>query len=280
VRIEKPTILRLALYASIHSSSVQEQHDAAGLEFKARYRFPVRYKICAADGDLLREGYAAMDWNAGERRVYQESADSSRATVTLESKILQFRVAQPGTLQVEVEVDSDSDYSASAEELSLRVYQNAANFLGPLLLWFALASVGIVLLGIALFTGLISLSRQSAEAQAISSDSQARQMAACCHAAGVIGFIFPFGNVLAPLLLWLLQRETHAFIDLQGKEAVNFQISFAIYYLLSFVLMFVLLGFLLFPLVLLAHLILMTIATVKSYNGEEYRYPFTIRMIS
>lgn len=279
LQIDTPTTIRLTLLASINSASVQEQHDPEGIEFKARYRFPVQYQVWAADGELLRQGVTAIAWNAGERSVHEESVDSTHGSVTVESKVLQFRVAQPGSLRVEIDVGPDSVYSAAAETLSLRAYNNAPSFVGALFLWFGLASLGAVLLAVALLTGLVTLSRQSGQTKPTTSDAQARQMAACCHAAGILGFIIPFGNVLAPLLLWLMQRETHTFIDAQGKEAVNFQISFTIYYLVGFVLMFVLLGFLLVPLLLLAHLILMIVATVKSYNGEDYRYPVIMRII-
>jgi uncharacterized Tic20 family protein len=41
----------------------------------------------------------------------------------------------------------------------------------------------------------------------------------------------------------------------------------------------VLVGFVILPIVLLVWLVSIIIATVKTSNGESYRYPFTIRFL-
>jgi uncharacterized Tic20 family protein len=102
-----------------------------------------------------------------------------------------------------------------------------------------------------------------------------------CH---VLGLAFltpiPFGNLLAPLALWLWKRDTNPGVDLHGKEAVNFQISMSIYMLLAGLSMFVVIGFFLLPVVILTNLILIVLASVKASRGELYRYPLTIRFIN
>jgi uncharacterized Tic20 family protein len=45
-----------------------------------------------------------------------------------------------------------------------------------------------------------------------------------CHIAAFAFFIFPFGNILGPLVIWLIKKETYPFVDEQGKESLNFQI--------------------------------------------------------
>ncbi len=107
-----------------------------------------------------------------------------------------------------------------------------------------------------------------------------RNWAMACHLVSFAGYVIPFGNVIGPLLLWLLKREEWPLVDDQGKESLNFQITWTIFFFISIVLCFVAIGFLLLPVVILADLILVVIATIKASEGERYRYPLAIRFIS
>ncbi|WP_410965628.1 DUF4870 domain-containing protein, partial [Salmonella sp. SAL4454] len=66
---------------------------------------------------------------------------------------------------------------------------------------------------------------------------EARQWAMFCHFAAFIGLVFPFGSLLGPLIVWQLKRESDPFVDAQGKEALNFQITVALAMFVSFLLM-------------------------------------------
>ena len=71
---------------------------------------------------------------------------------------------------------------------------------------------------------------------------EVRQGAMLCHLAAFLGFVFPFGSVIGPLILWQMKREVDPFIDDQGKEALNFQITVAIAWMVCFVLAFAIIG--------------------------------------
>jgi uncharacterized Tic20 family protein len=86
-------------------------------------------------------------------------------------------------------------------------------------------------------------------------------------------------HIIAPLVIWLIKRADSPEIDVTGKEVLNFQISYSIYTGISILLCFVLVGFVLLPIVLIAWLICMVLASVRTSNGEAYRYPFTIRFL-
>lgn len=102
-----------------------------------------------------------------------------------------------------------------------------------------------------------------------------------CHLLGLAGLTgIPFANVLAPLALWLWKRESNPSVDAHGKESINFQISMSIYILVAGLSMMLLIGFVLLPVVLIADLVLIVIASLKANQGELYRYPFTIRFIN
>jgi len=107
------------------------------------------------------------------------------------------------------------------------------------------------------------------------------------HLLGFAWFVFPFyGNVLGPLVLWLIKRGDSPYLDRVGKEVLNFQISFSIYISLAIavgtVLLIFLIGILFYFLaaaIWVAWVVLMIVAAVKTSNGEDYKYPFTIRLL-
>ncbi|MNM86483.1 hypothetical protein D3C81_986350 [compost metagenome] len=106
---------------------------------------------------------------------------------------------------------------------------------------------------------------------------EARQWAMFCHFAAFFGLVFPFGNLLGPLIVWQIRREFDPYVDQQGKEAVNFQITVTLAMLISCLLMLVIIGFLLLGLVTIVALVLTIIAGIKANEGVAYRYPFTWR---
>ena len=100
-----------------------------------------------------------------------------------------------------------------------------------------------------------------------------------CHLSSLIGFLIPFGNIIGPLVVWLIKKDTMPFVDDQGREALNFQISITIYVIASIVLIFVIIGIPLLIVVGFFDLIMTVIAAVKANDGVRYRYPLTIRFI-
>lgn len=100
-----------------------------------------------------------------------------------------------------------------------------------------------------------------------------------CHLLAFAGLAVPFGSILGPLVLWLVKRADSPYLDAVGKEAVNFNISFAIYGIIAAFSIFALIGFVLFPLVCLAWLIFVIMAAIKASEGKVHRYPLTIRLI-
>ena len=109
------------------------------------------------------------------------------------------------------------------------------------------------------------------------------------HLSGFAGWFFPFGNILAPLVLWSVKKNESSFIDEHGKAAVNFQLSIMLYVFLLAILCIPIAIFTLgigiiaiiigiIPAVLLK-ISLIILASIKANNGEDYNYPFTINFI-
>lgn len=85
---------------------------------------------------------------------------------------------------------------------------------------------------------------------------------------------------LGPLIVLLVKGNQSPHVRREAVESLNFQISILIYGLVSAVLMLVIIGFLMLLVVVVAWLVLTIIASVKVSQGEQYRYPFTIRLVS
>lgn len=114
-----------------------------------------------------------------------------------------------------------------------------------------------------------------------------RNLAMFCHLAAIAGMLagwitaipIPFGNILGPLIVWLIKKDTMPLVNSHGKESLNFQITVSLAIVTCLVLFFLVLPLLLIPVIWVASLVLTIIATVKASRGQFYRYPFTLRLI-
>jgi uncharacterized Tic20 family protein len=109
------------------------------------------------------------------------------------------------------------------------------------------------------------------------------------HLSGFAGWFFPFGNIIAPLVLWSAKKNESAYIDAHGKAAVNFQLSIILYCILLTILFIPIAIFTLglgiiaivigiIPAIILKFILIIS-ASIKANNGEHYNYPFTIEFI-
>ena len=100
-----------------------------------------------------------------------------------------------------------------------------------------------------------------------------------CHLAALAGFIgIPFGTIIGPLVVWLVKKNKMPFVDDQGKEALNFQITMTSAAIVLAVIMR-LFGGIGAIAVLAVNVIFVIIASIKASGGEHYRYPMTVRLI-
>lgn len=100
-----------------------------------------------------------------------------------------------------------------------------------------------------------------------------RNLAMLAHLLGIVsGFV-------GALIIWLIKKDQSVYVDEQGKEALNFQITMLIAFVGAWILMFILIGMLLMPLLLIANLVFCILAAVAASNGKSYRYPVAIRLL-
>ena len=111
-------------------------------------------------------------------------------------------------------------------------------------------------------------------------DKKERTWGMLCHLTALLGITgVPFGHIFGPLIIWLLKKNDYPFVDEQGKESLNFQLSMTVYTLISALLIFIEIGFILIIVLATVNLVLVIIASVKANSGETYRYPLKFRFI-
>lgn len=111
----------------------------------------------------------------------------------------------------------------------------------------------------------------------INSDEQTFSM--LCHLSALAGLVIPFGHIIGPLVIWLMKKDQYPEVDRQGKDSLNFQISMTLWMFVSGILVLLVVG--IFALIALGvlTLVMIIIASIKSNNGERFKYPLTIDII-
>ena len=107
-------------------------------------------------------------------------------------------------------------------------------------------------------------------------------MAMLCYILGI------FTWFIGPLIIWLLKKDQSKFVDDQGKEVMNWEITITIIWvaliILSLLLHFIpilgwLLGFMLRMALFVCVIVFNIIGAMKANQGIAYRYPFSLRLI-
>jgi len=109
---------------------------------------------------------------------------------------------------------------------------------------------------------------------------QERNLALACHLSTFAGYVFPFGNIIAPLVIYLVKKDESAFVRFNAAEALNFQITITLLFIISVILAFVLVGFLLMLILAIFDLIVTIMATVRASEGKTFFYPLSMRFVS
>jgi hypothetical protein len=113
---------------------------------------------------------------------------------------------------------------------------------------------------------------------AVSKDE--RNLAMFAHLSAFAGLIFPAGgNVIAPLIVWLTQREKSAFVADQSLEALNFNLTVFLAGIACALLFIVGIGILLSIVLGIVWLIGTILGAVKASEGLRFRHRFTLRLV-
>jgi uncharacterized Tic20 family protein len=112
-------------------------------------------------------------------------------------------------------------------------------------------------------------------------NKDARMWGMLCHLISLSGYITGLGYILGPLIIWLIKKEEFPFVDDQGKESLNFQLTILILAIAASVLTVITCGVggILLAAIGIVQIIFVILASVAANNGEYYRYPFNFRFI-
>lgn len=120
----------------------------------------------------------------------------------------------------------------------------------------------------------------------VASSQEERLWALAAHLSALSFFVTGIGAVIGPLIVWLIKRDEMPFVNDQGREALNFNITIALaaVALFAFGIITLGVGFLLaLPglwLLGIYWLVMVIIAAIKAHEGVAYRYPFTLRLVN
>ncbi len=117
------------------------------------------------------------------------------------------------------------------------------------------------------------------------------------HLSSFAGYLFPFGAIIVPLVIWESKKKESELLNRTGKEVINFNLSYLLYTITILVIiasmgisiaineiqhfnifLIISLGVVLAVLSVIKF-IFIVLAAVKANQGEEYKYPLTISFI-
>jgi uncharacterized Tic20 family protein len=99
-------------------------------------------------------------------------------------------------------------------------------------------------------------------------------MAMLCHLLSIITWF------IGPLIIWLIKKDTSKFVDDQGKEALNFQLTMLIGWIIAGSTVWIFcIGVLIGLALWLCTIIFGIQAAMAANKGIAYRYPFALRLI-
>ena len=144
-----------------------------------------------------------------------------------------------------------------------------------------------------------------------------KNLATFTHLSSLSQYCIPFGNYIFPILIWSSNKDKSEFIDFNGKQVLNFQLSMFMYSLvlamiaipiilltvfsnipadtllndenfmrhhlsienITGIAIVAIIAVLLFVGLKVAEFFLIIYASVKASNGEKFEYPLTIPFI-
>jgi uncharacterized Tic20 family protein len=107
-----------------------------------------------------------------------------------------------------------------------------------------------------------------------------RTWAMFAHLSAMAGLVVPLvGDIIGPLVIWLVWRHRSAFVAEQAKEALNFNITVTLGWVLCVPLAFVFVGFLLALVLLLYWLTMIILAAIRAGEGHHFHYPLSLRLV-
>lgn len=229
-----------------------------------------------SNGESLRQGSGVIDQNSADKNT-RTSTTSTALQVERYLPTLKFKANQK-TLFVDIRLD-EINKVGKLLVAEARFYLDPPlfrlSFLSLILVW----TMGILLV----LVGAIQWTR-SVKAPTFNSTSEAgvkrvRFWHMLCHLSALLGYVFPFGHVLGPLLVWLFRRDRIPGVEAAGRESLNFQLTVTLMGLIGVMLSVIFVGLILLFLVVVFHFCMTLYASRRAQRGQDVAYPLNVRII-
>ncbi len=137
-----------------------------------------------------------------------------------------------------------------------------------------------------------------------------KNASALIHLSAFLSFVFPLGSIIGPVIMWTVQKDKSEYLDENGREAVNFNLSYSLYVFVLGIAMFPfaigsifnifkhvdnfnqfnhhynfgsMFGLLsvgsIIAMIIFVRFLLTIVASIKASRGEVYHYPLTIKFV-
>ncbi len=106
-----------------------------------------------------------------------------------------------------------------------------------------------------------------------------RTVGMLAHLLAFAGLAFPLGNLVGPLVVWLVRKDRMPYVDEQGRESLNFNATMTLATLFGIVTTPMLVGLLILPVVFLTWFVMTVVAAISAHSGTRFRYPLSIRFL-
>jgi len=107
-----------------------------------------------------------------------------------------------------------------------------------------------------------------------------KQLLVLTHLSQLLDLVTVVGGFVVPLVIWLTNKDKVQTMDEHGRSIVNFRISMILYLVLCIpMVLFFGLGLLGFFIIGVFYIIFPIINAIKSSNGEQPNYPFSLKFI-
>jgi uncharacterized Tic20 family protein len=99
------------------------------------------------------------------------------------------------------------------------------------------------------------------------------------HLSLLSGYLIPGAGFVVPVILWFIKRDSSDYLDREGRKAINFMLSLLIFGLISWALCLILIGFVMLWVLGIFGVVTVILAAVKTANGEDFRYPLSLKFL-
>ena len=238
----------------------------------------MRYEYTLKNGSRVQQQHAGSVEVPGGGAPARENTSQGPAHIVKRFPVLQLDEGQET-------VALDFDLQGHGEELVLvgaraGIHPDpphfAISFVNAIVVW-TLGTL-LVLIGAIQWARCVAAAPAALETKAESQHE--RFWCMCCHLGALLGYILPFGHILAPLVIWVTKRQQVPGVDEAGRESLNFQLTVTFFGLIGIMLSAVFVGLVMVFMLVVFHFSMPLFAALRAQRGERARYPVNLRIIS